>query len=236
MDTVDKKFRRFKEIIAESGSLAVAYSGGADSSFLVKAASDILGNKIIAVTARSESYPEAEFNKARTRAEKLGVKHIVIESSELKIDKFSDNPPERCYYCKRELFKKILAVAADNNINYIANGANYEDKDDFRLGIKAGGELGVKHPLMEAGLTKADIRKLSKRIGLDSWDKPAAACLASRIPYGEKITARKLKMIERAERYIKKLGIKQVRIRHHRDIARIEVPRDKITILLSGMS
>ncbi len=174
MDTVDKKFRRFKEIIAESGSLAVAYSGGADSSFLVKAASDILGNKIIAVTARSESYPEAEFNKARTRAEKLGVKHIVIESSELKIDKFSDNSPERCYYCKRELFKKILAVAADNNINYIANGANYEDKDDFRLGIKAGNELGVKHPLMEAGLTKADIRKLSKRIGLDSWDKPAA--------------------------------------------------------------
>jgi uncharacterized protein len=232
MDKVDKKYSRLKEIIAESGSLAVAYSGGTDSNFLLSAAYGVLGDKLIAVTAQSESYPEEEFIEARRRAEKLGVKHIVIESSELDIDNFSDNPPRRCYYCKGELFREIARVADEFNIKHIADGANYDDRSDFRPGIKAADELGVLHPLMEAELTKEDIRRLSKKMGLETWDKPAAACLASRIPYGEKITERKLDMVKKAERYIRGLGIRQVRVRHHSNTARIEVPPQEINKLL----
>ncbi|MDA3793436.1 MAG: ATP-dependent sacrificial sulfur transferase LarE [Elusimicrobia bacterium] len=233
MDKIDIKFNRLKKIIADAGSLAVAYSGGVDSNFLLKVSSDLLENNLIAVTATSESYPDSEHREALNEAKNLGVKHIVIESSELQIKDFSDNPPERCYYCKVELFKKILTVAEENNIDYAADGANYDDRGDFRPGIKAGDELGVLHPLMEAELTKAEIRELSKRKGLNTWDKPAYACLASRVPYGEKITAKKLTMIERAERYVKELGIKQVRVRHHGDMARIEVKERDIEKLLS---
>ncbi|MEA3505979.1 MAG: TIGR00268 family protein, partial [Elusimicrobiota bacterium] len=154
MDKVDKKYSRLEEIIAESGSLAVAYSGGTDSNFLLNAAFGILGEKLIAVTAQSESYPEEELKEARRLVQKLGVKHVVIQSSELEIDNFSDNPLLRCYYCKGELFREIARVAENFNIKNIADGANCDDRSDFRPGIKAADELGVFHPLMEAKLTK----------------------------------------------------------------------------------
>jgi uncharacterized protein len=215
--------KQLKCHIEKMGSLAVAYSGGVDSTFLLKVAHDVLQDRAIAVTARSSTYPEREFKEAAEFTRSAGIKHIIIQSEELDIEGFTNNPPNRCYLCKYELFSKIKEVAGKHRIQYIAEGSNIDDLGDYRPGMQAIKELGIISPLKDAGLGKDAIRKLSKQIGLPTWDKPAFACLASRFPYGEKITQEKLAMVDRAEQYLLNLGFKQVRVRHHGDTARIEV-------------
>ena len=220
---LEKKLENLKSELARMGKLAVAFSGGVDSTFLLKVSHDVLKNNVIAVTARSSTYPEREFTEARSFIEKLGIEHVVIVSEELDIEEFSRNPVNRCYFCKRELFAKIKEIARRYGIEYIADGSNLDDLDDFRPGMKALNEFNVISPLKDAGMTKDDIRKLSKEMELPTWDKPSFACLASRFPYGHEITREKLKMVEKAEQFLIDLGFKQVRVRHHGDIARVEV-------------
>jgi uncharacterized protein len=209
--------------IGEKGSLAVAYSGGVDSTFLLKVAHDVLQDRVIAVTARSSIHPQREFKEAAEFARSAGIKHIIIQSEELEIEGFTDNPPHRCYLCKYELFSKIKEVAGKHGIKHIAEGSNIDDLGDYRPGMKAIKELGIISPLKDAGLGKDVIRKLSKQMRLLTWDKQSFACLASRFPYGEKITKEKLAMVDRAEQCLLSFGFKQVRVRHHGDTARIEV-------------
>jgi uncharacterized protein len=220
---VQNTLKRLKCHIEKLGSLAVAYSGGVDSTFLLKVAHDILKDQVIAVTARSSTYPEREFKEAAEFTRSAGIKHIIIQSEELDIEGFTANPPNRCYLCKYELFSKIKEVAQKYNIKYIAEGSNIDDLGDYRPGMQAIKELGIISPLKDIGLGKDAIRKLSKQMGLPTWDKQSFACLASRFPYGEKITQEKLTMVDRAEQYLLDLGFKQIRVRHHGDTARIEV-------------
>lgn len=223
MHTIDEKFNILKDYLKELGSLVIAYSGGVDSTFLTKVAFDVLGDKVIAVTARSSTYPEREFNEAIEYIGKIGAQHIVIISEELDIEGFSSNPVNRCYYCKKELFQKVKNIAEQHGVLYVADGSNYDDLNDFRPGMQAAKELEVVSPLKYAKLTKEDIRTLSKNLGLPTWDKPSYACLSSRFPYGHTITREKLSMVEKAEDYLVGLGFKQIRVRHHEQIARIEV-------------
>lgn len=218
-----EKLDKLKANIRKMGSLAVAFSGGVDSTFLIKVAYDVLGDKVIAVTARSSTYPEREFKEAVNYINELGAKHIVIISEELDIEGFAANPVDRCYHCKKELFTKILDVAQENNIEFVADGSNVDDLGDYRPGMIAVKELKVVSPLKEVGMTKEDIRILSKEMDLPTWDKPAFACLSSRFPYGQQITREKLDMVDKAEQFLMDLGFRQVRVRHHGDIARIEV-------------
>ncbi|MGA2781306.1 MAG: ATP-dependent sacrificial sulfur transferase LarE [Smithella sp.] len=220
---VQNTLKQLRRHIEKMGSLAVAYSGGVDSTFLLKVAHDVLQDSSIAVTARSSTYPEREFKEAVEFTRSAGIKHIVIQSEELEIEGFINNPPNRCYLCKYELFSKIKEAAGEYHIQYIAEGSNIDDLDDYRPGMQAIKELGIISPLKDVGLGKDAIRKLSKQMGLSTWDKPAFACLASRFPYGEKITQEKLAMVDRAEQHLLNLGFKQVRVRHHGDTARIEV-------------
>lgn len=219
------KLEKLKENIRKTNGLVVAFSGGVDSTFLLKVAHEVLKEDVVAVTARSSTYPEREFKEAINFAGSLGVKHVVITSEELDIEGFSDNPVNRCYFCKNELFSKIIEVAKENNIKYVADGSNIDDLGDYRPGMKAVKELGVLSPLKEAGMTKEDIRILSREMELPTWDKPAFACLSSRFPYGQKITKEKLDMVDKAEQFLLDIGFKQVRVRHHGEIARIEVSR-----------
>lgn len=220
---MQNKLNILKNHIRQMESIAVAFSGGVDSSLLLKVAHEMLKEKTIAVTARSLTYPEREFLEAVDFARKIGIKHVIITSEELDIEGFSDNPVNRCYLCKQELFSKIMEVARENGIKYVVDGSNMDDIGDYRPGMQALKELGVISPLKEAGMGKDDIRTLSKEMGLPAWDKPAFACLSSRFPYGHKITREKLQSVDKAEQYLIDLGFKQVRVRHHGDTARIEV-------------
>jgi uncharacterized protein len=224
---LQEKLDILKDIIREKGSAAVAFSGGVDSTFLIKVVKEVLGENMIAVTATSSTYPERELKEAIKYAKDLGVKHIIINSEELDIDGFASNPKNRCYYCKMELFSKIKKVALENGVEYIFDGTNLDDVGDYRPGMQAAKENEVISPLKEAGFTKDDIRKLSKEMNLPTWDKPSFACLSSRFPYGNKITIEKLSMVERAEQFLLELGIREVRVRHHENIARIEVNPDE---------
>jgi uncharacterized protein len=227
---LDLKFQKLKDSLQDLGSVAIAYSGGVDSTFLLKVAADVLGNNVIAITAKSSTYPEREFKEAVKYIEGIGAKHIVIVSEELEIEGFAKNPVNRCYFCKKELFSKIRKVANDNDINAVLDGSNADDISDFRPGTNAAMELKVISPLKDAGFTKNDIRAMSKKLGVPTWNKPAFACLSSRFPYGNEITVEKLSMVERAEQFLMDLGFRQIRVRHHEDIARIEVnteERDK---------
>lgn len=221
--TAEEKYSVLKKIISEAGSMAVAFSGGVDSTFLLKTAHDILGEKCIAVTARSCSFPQREQKQAAGFCRSEGIRHIICESEELEIEGFSHNPPDRCYLCKKELFGKLLAIADENGAACVAEGSNMDDLGDFRPGLYAVKELGIRSPLREAGLYKEEIRALSHMLKLPVWDKPSSACLASRFVYGEEITAEKLKMVEQAEDLLLGLGFKQVRVRVHANIARIEL-------------
>jgi len=224
----NEKLNKLKANIKKMGSLVVAFSGGVDSTFLLNVAVGVLGENVIAVTAKSSTYPEREFKEAQAFANSIGVRHIVIISEELEIEGFSENPVNRCYFCKHELFEKIQDVAKQNNMQYVADGSNIDDLGDYRPGMQAVKELEVVSPLKEVKMTKDDIRILSKEMGLLTWDKQAFACLASRFPYGQKITKEKLEMIDKAEQYLLDLGFKQVRVRHHGDLARIEVGGQEI--------
>lgn len=226
---LDLKFQKLKDILSNLGSAAIAYSGGVDSTFLLKVAYDVLGDNVIAVTARSSTYPEREFNEAKAYIEQFGAKHIVIVSEELEIEGFAKNPVNRCYYCKKELFTKVGDIAKKHGIKYILDGSNFDDTGDYRPGMKAARELEVVSPLKEAELTKKDIRELSKSLNIPTWNKPSFACLSSRFPYGNEITVQKLSMVESAEQLLMDMGFRQLRVRHHGDIARIEVaPEERI--------
>jgi uncharacterized protein len=221
---LEQKLQQLKSVIKGLTSVLVAFSGGVDSTFLLKVCLDTLGSdNVLAVTAKSATYPERELNDAVRLAGMLGARHRIIESEELDIPGFSDNPPERCYYCKKELFGKLLDIAHREGLNFVVDGSNFDDTGDFRPGMRAVRELGVRSPLKESGITKEDIRTMSKRMGLPTWDKPSFACLSSRFPYGEKITKEKLKRVARAEEVLRDLGFSQYRVRSHDDIARIEV-------------
>lgn len=224
-----EKLEKLEDIIRNLGSVLIAFSGGVDSTFLLKVCLDVLGkDKVLAVTARSSTYPARELEEAKALALKLGARHEIIESEELAVPGFSENPLERCYYCKKELFGKLVRMARERGFNFVADGSNADDTGDFRPGMKAKDELGVVSPLKEAGLTKAEIRNFSREMGLPTWDKPSFACLASRFPYGEKITAEKLDRVGKAEELLDALGFTQYRVRSHGDLARIEVLPDEI--------
>ncbi|MDR0424805.1 MAG: ATP-dependent sacrificial sulfur transferase LarE, partial [Clostridiales Family XIII bacterium] len=232
--TLDAKYSRLKKILAGMGSAAVAFSGGVDSSFLLKAAHDVLGENVIAVTARSCSFPERELNEARVFCAKEDIKHFICRSEELEIEGFSQNPENRCYLCKSEMFTKIWDVARRNGIGAVADGSNVDDEGDYRPGLQAVREHNVRSPLREAGLKKAEIRALSKMLDLPTWDKQAFACLSSRFVYGESITAEKLKMVEIAEQFLLDMGFRQVRVRIHGSIARIELGPEELPALAAG--
>lgn len=222
-----KKLAALQNMLKLTGGIAIAFSGGTDSTFLLKAAHDILGNKVMVITASSSVFSAREFKAAADFAEHLGIRHKVFFADQLEVEGFADNPLNRCYLCKRALFRKIVDIASENNISLVADGSHVDDNSDYRPGIKALKELGIRSPLQEAGMTKEDIRLLSKEWRLPTWDKPPFACLASRVPYGHKITREKLAMIEKAEQYLFDWGFRQVRVRHHGDIARIEVSSEE---------
>ncbi len=221
------KIEKLINIIKPMDGAVIAFSGGADSTLVLKAASMAGLQRILAVTAVSESLPGDELLFAKQVAVSLSVPHRIIETKELQDENFASNPPERCYYCKKELFCKLQKIALEEGFPNILDGTNADDRQDHRPGRRAASETGVRSPLLEAGLTKKEIRDISFELGLATWDKPAAPCLASRFPYGHKITAENLQMVAQAEEFLRKFGLKEFRVRHHGDIVRIEVmPED----------
>jgi len=232
---LEEKFARLKEIFQSMGRVVVAYSGGVDSTLLLRAAQETLGNEnVLAVTALSPLFPKRELAGAKRMAQEMGVKHILIESNELEIEGFSKNPPNRCYFCKKELFEEMRDLARKEAISYVVEGSTLDDEKDRRPGRKAIQELGIRSPLQEAKFTKEEVRELSRTLGLPTWDKPSFACLASRFPYGEDITPEGLRMVEEAEDFLFSLGFRQVRVRHYQSLARIEVYPEEMNRLMDG--
>ena len=227
MDHRDK-LAQLKDSIAALGSLAVAFSGGVDSTFLLTAAHEVLGDNAIAVTCRNAFVPAWEFTEAADFCRDRGIRHIVVDVDPLADGRCVSNPPDRCYWCKRLIFDALIDTARANGIAYVAEGSNMDDLGDYRPGLRTIDELGVLSPLRGAGLSKAEIRLLSRELGLPTWNKPSYACLASRIAYGEEITTDKLRRVERAEAYLTGLGFAGLRVRVHGQLARIEVPQDQI--------
>lgn len=220
-----EKEYKLKNLLTTMESALIAFSGGVDSTYLLYISATVLGReKVLAVTADSPLYPPEETAAAREIASSLGIGHVVIRTDELSNEDFCNNPPERCYYCKQELFDLLTGLARKHGFKRLLDGSNGDDISDFRPGAKAAKEIGVRSPLQEVGLTKEEIRLLSRRHGLPTWDKPAAACLASRFPYGERLSLERLRRVEQAERYLRSLGLtREVRVRCHQAISRIEV-------------
>ena len=228
----EKKMQSLLAILRGYAPLAVAFSGGVDSSFLVAAAREALGDAVTAITVHAPIHSRREVAQAAETAAALGVRHIVLPFAEIADPDFTANPPDRCYICKRIVFGEILRRAAAMGLPHLAHGVNLDDLGDYRPGLKAAEEMGVLSPLVEAALTKADIRELSRTMGLNTWDRPSMACLASRIPYGRAITPGVLAMIESAEEFLQDLGFMGCRVRHHGEIARIEVPAPDVERLV----
>jgi uncharacterized protein len=221
------KLDALRRSLSDMQSVLVAYSGGVDSTFLLKVAHDTLGDRAVAVTALSESYARAELEDSRQFAGQIGARQILIETDELERLGYRENSPERCFFCKDELFTKLAPLAEKEGLRYVVYGEIADDRSDHRPGARAAKEHNVRAPLADAGLTKLEIRRLSKELGLPTWDKPSMACLSSRIPYGSEVTPEKLAKVEKAEEVLRGLGLRQYRVRHHDTIARIEVdPRD----------
>ncbi|MEE9389704.1 MAG: ATP-dependent sacrificial sulfur transferase LarE, partial [Candidatus Aminicenantaceae bacterium] len=228
------KFEKLKEILSEMGKVLIAFSGGVDSTFLLKVAQDVLGDNVLAVIASSETYPEREREEAIRFAQMFNVRYMVIHTKELDNPEFSNNPPERCYFCKKELFLKLKDIADAEDIPYVLDGSNYEDTTDFRPGMKAAEELKIRSPLKEVQLLKKEIRQLSRKLDLPTWDKPSFACLSSRFPYYSEIDSISLKQIDQAEEFLRGLGFKQIRVRHHGQTARIEIESDEFPKIMKS--
>ncbi|HEX3014785.1 MAG TPA: ATP-dependent sacrificial sulfur transferase LarE [Desulfobacteria bacterium] len=218
------KLENLKSYLKKQGSGIIAFSGGVDSTFLLKVAYEVLGDTCLAVTACSETYPLSEREAALQVVTEIGAPHLLIETTELANENFASNPTDRCYYCKSELFGKLVNLAQERGLAHVFDGANTDDLRDYRPGMRAGRDLGIQSPLQAVGLTKQEIRQLSKKMGLSTWDKPSFACLSSRFPYGQRITAEKLRQVEQAEGFLHSLGFKQLRVRCHDNIARLELP------------
>ncbi len=226
------RFDHLQDIIRRAGSAVVAFSGGVDSTFLLKVCADVMGERVLAVTARSETFPARELTEAESLARRMAVRHMVIDSHELDVPGFAANPPDRCFLCKTELFSKVKAIADQHQLKWVFDGNNLDDTGDYRPGRKAARELGVRSPLIEAELKKREIRTLSRQLGLPTWDKPSFACLSSRFPYHSRITRPALRCIEDAEDYLWQLGMRVFRVRHHDQLARLELGEKEMAMLL----
>jgi uncharacterized protein len=231
MDT-KQKLERLIKILTDMKSVLVAYSGGVDSTLVLKIAFEHLGERAVGVTAISASLPVAELEQAQSIAQQIGARHVLLTSHETDDARYLANTPNRCYFCKSQVYVELVEFARENGFDYLVDGTNADDASDHRPGRQAAREQGVRSPLLEAGLTKVEIREIARQVGLPNWDKPAAACLSSRIPYGTTITLEMLSQVEQAEQVLKRLGVRQARVRHHQPVARIEVePADFDTVL-----
>jgi pyridinium-3,5-biscarboxylic acid mononucleotide sulfurtransferase len=232
--SMELKIARLNSILSKLKPVIVAFSGGIDSTLLLLAAKRVLGEHVIAITAVSPSLPAAEKEETQRLADQIGAKHIFIESTEAEDQRYLENSPERCYFCKNDVYTHIIAYAQEHGYRFVVDGTNADDADDHRPGRKAARQHGVRSPLQEAGITKEEIRALAKQYGLPNWDKPAAACLASRVPYGTAITLESLSQIEQAEAALRGMGFGQLRVRHHQQVARIEVEADAFERVLQN--
>lgn len=232
--TLNEKKLKLREILRVYGSLAVAFSGGVDSCFLLKTAHEVLGGRVLAVTADSVFIPRAEIQEAQEFCRRYGIRQKLVAIDVLGLECVKNNPPDRCYHCKRGIFEHMIEAAAEDGISMMAEGSNLDDEGDYRPGMRAIRELSIRSPLKEAGLGKAEIRELSKRMGLDTWDKPSMACLASRVPYGDKLSKEKLYAVERAEQLLHSFGIRQCRVRIHGSLARIELQPEDFKLIMTA--
>lgn len=230
---IEQKWDHLKALLHDMHGAVLAYSGGVDSTLLLRAAAEVMGANLIAVTAVSETYPEGELIAAQEIARSLGVTHRIVHTEELASEDFARNPPDRCYHCKKELFEKLRRLAADEGVSFVMDGSNADDLRDHRPGRKAAAEFSVRSPLVEAGFTKAEVRERARALGLTVWDKPSLACLSSRIPYGTRITPELIRAVGAAEEQLRAFGFGQARVRHHGDIARIEVMQEDFAKFLN---